>query len=122
MARVVDEVRRAVATEKTRRKLTQQAIAEKIGTSRAVVNRQIGGLENLTARRIGELLWAIGWEPHFEARPIPEGNNEIIRPAASAPRQLAGENRGPRASALGIRANDEDNDRPRSAAEFAYAA
>jgi hypothetical protein len=75
MARVVNEIRRAVASEKGSRKLTQQAMADKIGTSRAVINRQIQGLENLTARRIGELLWAIGWEPHFEARRIPVGEN-----------------------------------------------
>ncbi|WP_342714095.1 hypothetical protein [Bradyrhizobium sp. B039] len=121
MARVIDEIRRAVAAEKTRRKLTQQAIAEKIGTSRAVVNRQIGGLENLTARRIGELLWAIGWEPHFEARPIPEGNNEIIRPTATAPRQPANENRGARASALGGNTNRDGDHEQRSAAQLAYA-
>jgi hypothetical protein len=28
------------------------------------------GLENMTARSIGELLWAIGWEPYFGARRI----------------------------------------------------
>lgn len=76
MARVVNEIRRAVATEKASRRLTQQAIAEKIGTSRAVINRQIQGLENLSARRIGEILWAIGWEPHFEVRKIPAGENQ----------------------------------------------
>jgi hypothetical protein len=75
MARVINEIRRAVAAEKGSRKLTQQAIADKIGTSRAVINRQIQGLENLTARRIGEILWAVGWEPHFEARKIPAGEN-----------------------------------------------
>jgi hypothetical protein len=32
-------------------------------------------MENLGARRIAELLWAIGWEPHFEARKIPHGDN-----------------------------------------------
>jgi hypothetical protein len=86
MARVINEIRRAVATEKGSRKITQQAIADKIGTSRAVINRQIQGLENLTARRIGEILWAIGWEPHFEARKIPAGENlhppvEIMAPS-----------------------------------------
>jgi len=78
MARVAREIRRAVATEKSSRKITQQAIAEKIGTSRAVVNREVQGLENLTARRIGELLWAVGWEPYFEARkPVEDGRNEL---------------------------------------------
>jgi DNA-binding transcriptional regulator LsrR (DeoR family) len=78
MARVINEIRRAVATEKASRKLTQQAIAEKIGTSRAVINRQIQGLENLSARRVGEIMWAIGWEPYFEARKIPFGQNQFV--------------------------------------------
>jgi hypothetical protein len=78
MARVINELQRAVAAEKSRRKLTQQAIADKIGTSRAVINRQIQGYENLTARRIAEILWAIGWEPHFEARRIPDEQNYFI--------------------------------------------
>ena len=79
MALVAREIRRAVAAEKSARKLTQQVIAEKIGTSRAVVNREIQGLENLTARRIGELLWAIEWEPCFEVRKIEtdDGCNEF---------------------------------------------
>src|ERR1022692_1229522 len=76
MARVVNEIRRALVTEKGTRKITQQSIAEKIGTSRAVINRQVQGFENLGARRIGELLWAIGWEPYFEARKIPDGVND----------------------------------------------
>jgi hypothetical protein len=79
MARVVNEIRRAVALEKGSRKLTQQAIADKIGTSRAVINRQIQGLENLSARRIAEILWAIGWEPYFEARKIPAGQNQFTK-------------------------------------------
>lgn len=79
MARVANEIRRAASIEKKVRKITQQAIAEKIGTSRAVVNREMQGLENLGARRIAELLWALGWEPHFEARKIPMGHNEFLR-------------------------------------------
>jgi hypothetical protein len=82
MARVANEIRRVAALEKASRKITQQAVAEKIGTSRAVVNREIQGLENLSARRIAELLWALGWEPHFEARKVPDGHNEFV-PAKS---------------------------------------
>jgi hypothetical protein len=84
MARVVNEIRRAASTEKASRKLTQQAIADKIGTSRAVINRQMQGLENLGARRIAEILWAMGWEPHFEARRIPAGENQTIHPKSGA--------------------------------------
>jgi hypothetical protein len=80
MGRVVNEIRRALAAEKGKRRLTQQEIAEKIGTTRAVINRQVQGLENLGAKRIAEILWAIGWEPYFEARPIPRGINESLSP------------------------------------------
>ena len=75
MARVVAELQRAIATEKQQRKLTQQAIADKVETSRHVINRQVQGYENLSSRRIGELFWAIGWEPFFEARKAPFGTN-----------------------------------------------
>jgi hypothetical protein len=85
MARVANEIRRAASIEKASRKITQQAIAEKIGTSRAVVNREMNGLENLTARRTAELLWALGWEPYFEARKVPEGDNQFDNRTASHP-------------------------------------
>jgi hypothetical protein len=79
MARVANEIRRAASIEKAARKVTQQSIADKIGTSRAVVNREMQGLENLTARRTAELLWALGWEPYFEARKAPAGENLFVR-------------------------------------------
>jgi hypothetical protein len=83
LVRVVDEIRRALAFEKATRKITQQALAEKIGTSRAVINREVQGLENLSARRIGEIFWALNWEPHFEARrPSPGENCDFITPPA----------------------------------------
>ena len=76
MSHVRDEIQHALFSEKERRKITQQQIAEKLGTSRAVINRQIMGLENMTLRRVAEILWAIGWEPYFEARKIPAGENQ----------------------------------------------
>jgi hypothetical protein len=76
MAQVANEIRRVASIEKAVRKITQQAIADKIGTSRAVVNREMQGLENLGARRIAELLWALGWEPVFGVRKIPAGENQ----------------------------------------------
>src|SRR6266852_3510081 len=85
MARVVNEIRRAAASEKASRKLTQQAIADKIGTSRAVINRQMQGLENLGARRTAEILWAMGWEPYFEARKIPASQNDFVPSAEIKP-------------------------------------
>ena len=76
IAHVRDEIQDALFSEKQTRKVTQQQIAEKLGTSRAVINRQIMGLENMTLRRVAELLWAIGWEPYFEAKKIPVGENQ----------------------------------------------
>jgi hypothetical protein len=47
--------------KKDTRKITQQQIVEKLGTSRAVIDRQVMGLENMTLRRVAEILWAIGF-------------------------------------------------------------
>ena len=79
MARVANEIRRAASIEKAARKITQQSIADKVGTSRAVINREMSGSENLSARRTAEILWALGWEPHFEARKIPAGENHFYK-------------------------------------------
>ena len=71
-ARFIDDVRSelqaALVTEKRERKITQQAIAQAIGTSRSVINRQLMGQENLTLRTVAELAWALGWEPEFKLR------------------------------------------------------
>lgn len=81
ISRIKEELQRALITEKAGRKLTQQEIAGILGVNRSVVNRRFMGLENMTARSIGETLWAIGWEPHFEARKVEqnEGNNEFVK-------------------------------------------
>ena len=81
MFQVTQALQRAFLMEKKSRKITQQAIAEKLGTSRAVINRQLQGLENIGARRIGELLWAMGWEANFSAEKIPSGENERYAPS-----------------------------------------
>ena len=62
------ELQKALLFEKASRKLTQQQMAEAIGTNRSVINREIMGLDNLSIRRIAELAWALGWEPYFELR------------------------------------------------------
>lgn len=81
LTRVRDELQRALLCEKAERHVTQQSIADKLGVNRSVVNRQFMGLENLTARTIGELFWALGWEPCFEATKIEisDGENECVR-------------------------------------------
>lgn len=115
---VRDELQRALAVEKSHRKVTQQDIANILETSRAVINRQIVGYENIGIKRVAEILWAIGWEPHFEARRIPHGDNIIVRPSASLPSGTNTENVKPRASAL---ANEPVEQKPRTAADLAYA-
>ena len=115
---VRDELQRALATEKARRKITQQEIATLLETSRAVINRQIVGLENIGIKRAAEILWAIGWEPHFEARRVPDDRNEIIRPAAVAPREEEHDNHKARASALDER---DKKEKAPGAADLAYA-
>lgn len=75
IARVRDEIQRAFVSEKQTRKLTQQSIATILGVNRSVVNRQVMGLENMTVRSVGELLWALGWEPHFEATKIEQSDD-----------------------------------------------
>jgi hypothetical protein len=119
LMRVVDEMRRALVTEKSHRKLTQQSIAVKIGTSRHVINRELQGLENVSARRIGEYFWAIGWEPHFEAQRRPDRSNEIMPPTATAPREPDRDNHKARVSALDDKKDEKE--KTISAAELAYA-
>ena len=120
---IVDEMRRALVVEKAQRivegheqKLTQQYIADRVGTSRHVINRELQGLENISARRIGEFFWAIGWEPQFEARRIPSRINDIMRGAAATPRETDVDDRTCRVSAL-----DDRRDKKPSAADMAYA-
>lgn len=94
LMRVVEEMRRALLAEKSTRKITQQAIAEKMGTSRHVVNRELQGLENMSARRIGEFFWAVGWEPHFEAKkPLSGQNCDFLTPAMRGPAPVPTEKR-----------------------------
>ncbi|MDA1001513.1 MAG: XRE family transcriptional regulator [bacterium] len=101
ISRVHQELQKALAAEKSERKLTQQAIADVLGVDRSAINRKFTGLENLTTRSIGELLWAIGWEPYFEARKIDEndGGNEFSKPVitmTSSSSAAAGDNSEPR--------------------------
>ncbi len=97
ITRVNEELQRALVAEKAERKLTQQAIADKLGVNRSVVNRRFMGLENMTARSIGELLWAIGWEPYFEARKTEEnvGDNEFTKPVIDTSPASTGGSTGP---------------------------
>ena len=80
VAHVNEELQHAWLSEKKDRKLTQQSIADALGVNRSVVNRRFMGLENLTAKSLAETLWALGWEPYFQARKIvhDDGQNELV--------------------------------------------
>lgn len=92
VAHVRDKILYALITEKADRKLTQQSIAEKLGVNRSVINRQLNGLENLSLRRVAELLWAMGWEAHFEVRKIKSLPGENDSAEWPAPTASSGEN------------------------------
>lgn len=68
LGEVRTELQRVFTIERASRKLTQQQIATLLEVNRSVINRQLTGVENLTARRIAEFAWALGYEPEFRLR------------------------------------------------------
>jgi len=72
--RYIERVRRtflrAFSTEAAATGLTQTEIASRLGVNRSVVHRELRGDANLTQGRVGELAWAMGYEPVFELRKI----------------------------------------------------
>jgi len=78
MGEVHAEIQRAFMDEKASRKLTQQQIATLLEVNRSVINRQLQGMDNLTARRMAEFAWALGYEPEFRLRKemAEEGSND----------------------------------------------
>ena len=75
IGQVRSELQKAFIAEKKARKLTQQAIATKRGVHRSVINRQLGGLEDLTYRSIVENALAMGYEPNFTLKKIEEATD-----------------------------------------------
>jgi DNA-binding transcriptional regulator LsrR (DeoR family) len=91
-ARFIGLVRRtlqkALLEEAKRHNLTQAEVARRIGIDRSIVNRELRGVENLTIRRVGELVWAMNRVPEFRAleRVLSAGSNQtsvVSSPAAS---------------------------------------
>jgi hypothetical protein len=81
---VRSELQQAFLFEKSARKLTQQKVADAIGTTRHVINRELVGEENITLRRLAELAWALGWEIVFELRK-PQLSAVVVIPALAFP-------------------------------------
>ena len=68
-SRFIGKVRRelvsALLDEKAASGVTQQKLATALGVHRSVISRMLKGETNLTLRSLGEIAWAMGWEPHF---------------------------------------------------------
>lgn len=78
IARVRDELLKAVDEERRAARLNQQMIAEKLDQQRSSINRQLSGEDHLTLRSVAELSWALGREINFELRkPVEESGQNI---------------------------------------------
>jgi len=73
IGRVRGELLRALAEKKAKAGLPQQAfpqqaLAEKLGVERALINRQLSGEANLSLRSLADLAWAMDMEISFELK------------------------------------------------------
>jgi transcriptional regulator with XRE-family HTH domain len=68
IGRVRGELLRALSEWKTDGGLSQQALAQKLETERALINRQLSGEANLTLRSLADLAWAMDMEISFELK------------------------------------------------------
>ena len=69
---------RALSERKSDAALSQQGLARKLDTERALINRQLSGEANLTLRSLADLAWAMDMEISFELKkPLPKaGQNQ----------------------------------------------
>jgi len=94
-SRFIGKVRKALVAaaieEKQTSGMTQKDLAEAIDVHRSVITRMLKGESNLTLRSVGELAWALGWDPDFtlKRRVVADHCNHVAadaqRPAARAP-------------------------------------
>jgi transcriptional regulator with XRE-family HTH domain len=68
IGRVRGELLRALSERKSDGGLTQEALARKLDTERALINRQLSGESNLTLRSLADLAWAMDLEISFELK------------------------------------------------------
>ena len=78
IGRVRGELLRALSERKSEIGFSQQGLAQKLDTERALINRQLSGETSLTLRSLADLAWAMDMEICFELkRPIAEaGQNQ----------------------------------------------
>ena len=71
-SRFIGKVRKALISaaiaEKELSGISQKEIAEAIGVHKSVISRMLKGESNLTLRSVGELAWALGWDPEFNLK------------------------------------------------------
>lgn len=71
-AKFMTKVHRALMREMIRtakeKKMTRSDIARLLEIDRSAVSRALNGKSNLTIRTVSDLCWAMGVEPHFDAR------------------------------------------------------
>ena len=78
IGRVRGELLRALSERKSEAGFSQQGLARKLDTERALINRQLSGEANLTLRSLADLAWAMDLEISFELKkPLPKaGQNQ----------------------------------------------
>ncbi|MBU1375906.1 MAG: helix-turn-helix domain-containing protein [Alphaproteobacteria bacterium] len=72
-ARHINNVRRSLQKAFAREAaegLTQSEIARRLDVHRSVINKELRGAKDITHGRVGELAYAMGYEPHFELRKV----------------------------------------------------
>jgi DNA-binding transcriptional regulator LsrR (DeoR family) len=118
----VSQVRRALQralTDEAQNGITQSEIARRIDVHRSVINREMRGAKDITHGRVGELAWAMGYEPVFKLERVQQGAGAN---AAPVPPQADPTNA---ATAVNLSANDGRsktiNDGVVVKLEFAYA-
>ena len=68
IGRVRGELLRALSERKRERGFSQEALAQKLETDRALINRQLSGESNLSLRSLADLAWALDLEISFELK------------------------------------------------------
>ena len=68
IGRVRGELLRALSERKSEIGISQQGLARKLDTERALINRQLSGEANLTLRSLADLAWAMDLEISFELK------------------------------------------------------
>lgn len=87
VAQINRELIRAAIQQKQDSGITRREIASRLGVDRSYITKVLSGKANLTARTVGEFLWALGWEPQFSVRRSAESNSnhmDFVTPPAPA--------------------------------------